>query len=222
MKVAIFALASLAAATASIEQPLVESPVVWEVEAFKDGPTLKLVGTIQEVHEQLVAINPNYDTDFNLGAVSDKAARDLSKRTDFSHSHTICGNFPGTTVDHLGQGISYLRGVGGRPSMGGRGTCGRVSCSYNTAIWWCNDVSAAVYSLNRKERRLLKRRYNYYRMPILKHLPALALLLMVRSGFGISALAVSTRDLPRARFLARHSILPTGTSLYARTSVKYY
>ncbi|CEJ87469.1 hypothetical protein VHEMI04425 [[Torrubiella] hemipterigena] len=139
MKFATIVLASVVAATAAIDQPMVESPVVWEVEAFKDGPTLKLEGTIQEVHKQLVEINHNYDTDFNLGAASDKAARDLSKRTDFSHSHTICGNFPGTTVDHLGQGISYLRGVGGRPSMGGRGTCGRVSCSYNTAIWWCND-----------------------------------------------------------------------------------
>lgn len=155
MKFAIIALASVVAATAAVDQPLVESPVVWEVEAFKDGPTLKLEGTIQEVHKQLVAINPNYDTDFNLGATNDKVARDLSKRTDFSHSHTICGNFPSTTVDHLGQGINYLRGVGGRPSMGGRGTCGRVSCSYNTAIWWCNDVRI-TYSLNRIKEALSK------------------------------------------------------------------
>jgi hypothetical protein len=26
-------------------------------------------------------------------------------------------------------------------SRPGPGMCGRVSCSYQTAIWWCNDVS---------------------------------------------------------------------------------
>ncbi|KAK3398734.1 hypothetical protein B0T20DRAFT_353409 [Sordaria brevicollis] len=42
------------------------------------------------------------------------------------------------------EGIRYLYGVPGKPKNGpysGSGqyaNCGRVSCSYNSAIWWCN------------------------------------------------------------------------------------
>ncbi|KAE8135101.1 hypothetical protein BDV38DRAFT_294917 [Aspergillus pseudotamarii] len=38
------------------------------------------------------------------------------------------------------EGIRYLHSVPGQPTNGpGPGNCGRVSCSYNSAIWWCND-----------------------------------------------------------------------------------
>ncbi|KAH8764807.1 hypothetical protein F5883DRAFT_715448 [Diaporthe sp. PMI_573] len=38
------------------------------------------------------------------------------------------------------EGISYLRQVPGRPGMPpGPGSCGRVSCSDQSAIYWCND-----------------------------------------------------------------------------------
>lgn len=40
------------------------------------------------------------------------------------------------------DGIAYLKSVTGTPVNGpGPGTCNRVSCSYNSAIYWCNDVS---------------------------------------------------------------------------------
>ncbi|PSR82213.1 hypothetical protein BD289DRAFT_371632, partial [Coniella lustricola] len=43
-------------------------------------------------------------------------------------------------VHRLYQGIAYLNGIPGFPSNGpGPGTCGRVSCSYSSAIYWCND-----------------------------------------------------------------------------------
>jgi hypothetical protein len=34
----------------------------------------------------------------------------------------------------------YLRGVKGDCSnQAGPGNCGRISCSWNSGIWWCND-----------------------------------------------------------------------------------
>lgn len=120
----------------------IENPVQWEVQAFKDGPVLTLSGTVQEMHSQLLEINPNYNADFELDTKLAARADLPVKRTNFNGAHTICGNFASTTVDNLDNGINYLRRVGGRPHMnGGPGACGRVSCSYNTAIWWCNDVS---------------------------------------------------------------------------------
>jgi hypothetical protein len=40
------------------------------------------------------------------------------------------------------NGVRYLRRVQGRPRNGpGPGNCGRVSCSYKSETWWCNDGS---------------------------------------------------------------------------------
>ncbi|KAL2813072.1 hypothetical protein BDW59DRAFT_167617 [Aspergillus cavernicola] len=39
------------------------------------------------------------------------------------------------------EGIMYLEDVDGRPTEGpGPGECSRVSCSWDSAIWWCNDT----------------------------------------------------------------------------------
>lgn len=44
-------------------------------------------------------------------------------------------------------GIKHLRKVPGNPANGpGPWNCGRVSCAYNSSIWWCNDV--CTYSLS--------------------------------------------------------------------------
>ncbi|KUI54747.1 hypothetical protein VP1G_02007 [Cytospora mali] len=40
----------------------------------------------------------------------------------------------------IAEGIAYLSDLPGKPSNGpGPGECGRVSCSWSSAIWWCND-----------------------------------------------------------------------------------
>jgi hypothetical protein len=50
--------------------------------------------------------------------------------------------FKHTNLVHIINGIEYLGKVRGVPTNGpGPGNCGRVSCSSNSAIWWCNDVS---------------------------------------------------------------------------------
>ncbi|KAI1817778.1 hypothetical protein GGS20DRAFT_530764 [Poronia punctata] len=51
------------------------------------------------------------------------------------------------SVFHIEQGIKYLRGIkdddgngNGNCTVGpGPGNCTRVSCSYNSGIWFCND-----------------------------------------------------------------------------------
>ncbi|KAI0391577.1 hypothetical protein F5Y17DRAFT_439955 [Xylariaceae sp. FL0594] len=44
------------------------------------------------------------------------------------------------SVFHIQQGISYLRHIQGDCTIGpGPGNCSRVSCSYDSGIWFCND-----------------------------------------------------------------------------------
>jgi hypothetical protein len=90
----------------------------------------------------MVKINPNFAKEYQLQNLSTAAKkRDVQKRYDIVN--TICGGrwhyCPKTSVD---TGISYLSGIRGQPSnMPGPGNCGRVSCGYEAAIYWCNDVS---------------------------------------------------------------------------------
>ncbi|KAG5965496.1 hypothetical protein E4U57_004079 [Claviceps arundinis] len=43
---------------------------------------------------------------------------------------------------YIQDGLTYLSKLRAKPKMGpGPGNCSRVSCSYEAAIWWCNDNS---------------------------------------------------------------------------------
>lgn len=76
----------------------------------------------------------------------DISKRDLEARATFLDQDIHCKGFPkewnyagGWAIE---KGIAYLRGLNGKPGNGaGPGACGQVSCAYNSAIWWCNDVS---------------------------------------------------------------------------------
>ena len=53
-----------------------------------------------------------------------------------------CWGWPEASEYYISQGVDYLSDLPGKPSNGpGPGECGRVSCSWSAAIWWCNDVS---------------------------------------------------------------------------------
>ncbi|POR37950.1 Uncharacterized protein TPAR_01853 [Tolypocladium paradoxum] len=123
-------------------------PVFWDVQAFPDGPTLTLNGTIQEMHRQLLEINPDYDADFNRTAV---ATRDLEKRTDFTGSQVVCSQdlYGPIGEDPYHDGINYLRGHSGQPHLPpGPQACGRVSCSYGTGIYICNFTLEDKYLIS--------------------------------------------------------------------------
>ncbi|KKK20494.1 hypothetical protein ARAM_001115 [Aspergillus rambellii] len=95
----------------------------WEVEVTPGGETVVLNGTIEEVHDELIKLNPKWDEDFPV------KKRDLPKRTDFSSSDYSCqGRWEACSSSYIYQGIEYLRKVKGRPGNGaGPGNCGRDS-----------------------------------------------------------------------------------------------
>lgn len=114
-------------------------PISWEIETSPNGSTIVLQGTVEEIYAHLIDINPNYESDF--GAVVHKendanAWHSLNKRDDL-----LCNIFPLAGIGAIKTGIKYLKTVKGQPVNGpGPGNCDRVSCSYHSAIWWCNDV----------------------------------------------------------------------------------
>lgn len=106
--------------------------LLWDVEVAR-GRFETLNGTIQEVYAQVLRLNPHFKL-----PEDPPVARGLNRK----RSTVRCGNWPLTSKDRIQEGINYLRRLNGAPRNGpGPSNCGRVSCSYNAAIWWCNDVS---------------------------------------------------------------------------------
>ncbi|KAK4160029.1 hypothetical protein QBC43DRAFT_338541 [Cladorrhinum sp. PSN259] len=118
----------------------------WEVEIAPGGPTMIMNGTVQQVHAQLLQVNPNYDSDFAQITAARKAAAaaaTITTRVLKRDPHTDCDIYDITESAlkfRILEGVDYLHHVRGQPFLGpGPRTCSRVSCSYGSAILWCND-----------------------------------------------------------------------------------
>ncbi|OHF03062.1 hypothetical protein CORC01_01820 [Colletotrichum orchidophilum] len=112
----------------------------WELELTPGGEKAFLNGTVQEVFDEIHHMNPLYSKAFGLDLYPTTPPSAKEKRADFSDARVICQNFPAGSVSAGYDVIRYLRAFPGKPiNDAGPGTCGRVSCSWGTAIWWCND-----------------------------------------------------------------------------------
>ncbi|KAI1269215.1 hypothetical protein F5Y18DRAFT_178961 [Xylariaceae sp. FL1019] len=126
--------------------------ITWTLPIVEGGEDYTFTGTVQEVFAKVnierkkKGIAPLDDPNANNGTV---AARSLEER---DWTQTICNvGLPGpASVDRINQGISYLNKLKGKCTNGpGPGNCGRISCSYNAAIFWCNDQpNDATYDCN--------------------------------------------------------------------------
>ncbi|CZR54820.1 uncharacterized protein PAC_04704 [Phialocephala subalpina] len=115
----------------------------WEVETSPGGPKAHITGTVQEVVSQLLTINPNWKSDFNFSETPTRSTV-LSRQLSFPWTGILCdiriGEWGYADYYAIQDGITYLNGVPGIPTAGpGPGNCARVSCSYDSAIYWCND-----------------------------------------------------------------------------------
>jgi hypothetical protein len=117
----------------------------WEVELHPGGPMVKVRGTIEQVRAEMIRRNPDFETHYPINQTAiDERVSSLTKRTDWTTSTYSCGNWGPAKISSIREGISYLYGLNGRPTNGaGPNACGRVSCSWNSGIWWCNNVSHA-------------------------------------------------------------------------------
>ncbi|KAI9036071.1 uncharacterized protein KD926_002447 [Aspergillus affinis] len=115
----------------------------WEVETTPGGDTVILNGTVEEVYTELLKINPMYDGDFAAVAETNDAEKRDDSASLFKRKDVTCGKYPTAIRRRIEEGIAHLHRVKGKPRNGpGPGNCGRVSCSYRSAIWWCNDNTA--------------------------------------------------------------------------------
>ncbi|CCC04870.1 hypothetical protein SMACR_04238 [Sordaria macrospora] len=113
--------------------------ITWQVKARPDGPTMNVTGTIQQVFDALDKANPNFRHDFGIANKSVLPATAESS-SSYEVEKVVCTGFDYARKDATQDGIKHLNSVPGAPANGpGPGNCGRVSCSYDSAIYWCND-----------------------------------------------------------------------------------
>ncbi|OAQ65141.1 hypothetical protein VFPPC_14002 [Pochonia chlamydosporia 170] len=141
-KLALFALFPLQALAGAGEAPLPGYKVVdlsWEVEVFP-GKVENFTGTVEQVHHEVTTLNPQWEPPtINIDVESSTNEKRYTNWNAINCGAGPWGWRPCKSIK-IQDGINYLRGLSGRPSNGpGPGACGRVSCSWNAAIWWCND-----------------------------------------------------------------------------------
>ncbi|KAK0668783.1 hypothetical protein QBC41DRAFT_393225 [Cercophora samala] len=119
--------------------------VQWDLPTNLSDPnsaTISVLGTIQEAVAQMEAQYPGWNATFQNQQPSNAT---VSTVAQYDVEGYLCGK-PWSWVGYYAvlDGIYYLRKVtSAAPKNGpGPGNCGRVSCGYKAAIYWCNDNGA--------------------------------------------------------------------------------
>lgn len=116
---------------------------VWGIDVYGNGTKVNITGPIEHVVDVLEKLNPALVPNITVpdGGQGDVV---LSSAGDIRCGPGSWGWKGAWAHNILYEGVPYLKGVQGEPVQGpGPGSCGRVSCSYNSAIWWCNDKKVA-------------------------------------------------------------------------------
>lgn len=112
---------------------------------------ISATGTAQDALTAMAAVDPSGAAAINgtINAAINSTASYQSylapPRAAYVATDRFCNSISGgskAAYSRVQQGISYLGAIPGTPTNGpGPGSCGKVSCSYNAAIYWCNDAS---------------------------------------------------------------------------------
>ncbi|KAK4195762.1 hypothetical protein QBC40DRAFT_310454 [Triangularia verruculosa] len=124
-------------------------PVSWDIPIKADdltSDTITVTGTIQEAITQMEAAYPGWNATFQAGlpaAPGNISDISFSTAGDPEIDHYNCDNdskWKKASANQIWVGVTYLWKLTGTAKNGpGPGNCGRVSCSWGAAIYWCND-----------------------------------------------------------------------------------
>ena len=120
-------------------------PAKWTGEVVPgEGPVTLEGDSGQSLMAQILSINPDYIQDKeNMSSPAAVAARQIGGCGGRAISKNIQCGVPYQTVhgSDISSGLVYLSNLEGCLTLGGN-SCFRYSCSYNSGIFVCNDVSS--------------------------------------------------------------------------------
>ncbi|RCI16112.1 hypothetical protein L249_3216 [Ophiocordyceps polyrhachis-furcata BCC 54312] len=103
---------------------------LWTIFDSKGHPHL-INGTLEEAYQTMRVIDPNFQPPPEPG-----------NRSLYARAYEFGIKCDGAGPAYLGEikkGIDYLTTIPGSPMIAGSSSCERVSCSWNSAIWLCNE-----------------------------------------------------------------------------------
>ncbi|KAK7739790.1 hypothetical protein SLS62_011232 [Diatrype stigma] len=116
----------------------------------KNVKNLQLNGTVQNIYHQLEVLGfplqPLNETelDAKMNAIEIKGGSATPPTKDISRQCGVGGVDTVSAYD-LSAGAAYLGSLGDDMKCSNMGkSCGRISCSYDSAIWWCNDNTNVI------------------------------------------------------------------------------
>ncbi|KAM7216971.1 hypothetical protein V8F06_007610 [Rhypophila decipiens] len=147
MHIIVFVMAFLAVKIFGLEAPIpgyAVMDIVWDVDPFNNGTIVHIPGTVQQVHQEILKINPGFVMNHTTTHETTASDHDLGNEArDDVWCHDPWG-WEGMYTGLADDVIAYLRNIPGRPGLSpGPGECGRVSCNV-AAIWWCNDNTHSI------------------------------------------------------------------------------
>ncbi|KAK4647848.1 uncharacterized protein QC761_104990 [Podospora bellae-mahoneyi] len=104
--------------------------------------TVPIIGTIEHAVAHMETLYPGWNESLFKLPSQRHFVYDDSDRNIIPESFNCWGRWKGCSWSAIARGIDYLwqLPIYPMPTNGpGPGNCGRVSCSYDSAIWWCND-----------------------------------------------------------------------------------
>ncbi|KAI2631532.1 hypothetical protein GGS26DRAFT_98382 [Hypomontagnella submonticulosa] len=119
------------------------APMTWKGNITAEGPEVAFTGAnFKDIDDQIHQANP----DFTWPEVT---ANDTTPDSAVkSKSWLTCdpNNIWWAQEFRIEEGVAYLRGKSGQCYMAaGPRVCTRISCSYKSAIWWCNDQPNGIW-----------------------------------------------------------------------------
>ncbi|KAM7186848.1 hypothetical protein V8F20_011202, partial [Naviculisporaceae sp. PSN 640] len=120
--------------------------LVWEVQMTPDSPSVFVNGTVQDLDRQLSKINANYKQEYHIRQPTLRQSK-FYRTTDRSAGqdpiNCRMGSDWTSSIGRILDGVTYLRSLHRDINIdSGFRQCSRVSCSWNSGIFLCNNVSA--------------------------------------------------------------------------------
>ncbi|KAI0108819.1 hypothetical protein F4776DRAFT_675034 [Hypoxylon sp. NC0597] len=113
------------------------SNLTWIGNITENGPEMSFNGSsFKDIEAQILQVNP----EFSWNDHQDTANSTTLSTRALDHLSCDPNNIWWAQAFRIQEGIDYLRGKTGTCYMeAGPRVCARISCSYKSAIWWCND-----------------------------------------------------------------------------------
>lgn len=128
-------------------------PMQWTGQVHPGGPNITLEGDMQDIINQIKTMDPAFkfpqpsEEEMKTFSMEPLASNTTLAKRQYP-TYTLCNRreFRDADIYYINHGEMYLYSLHGLCTLpAGAGQCSRVSCSYGSGIYYCNDADHPQY-----------------------------------------------------------------------------